>query len=205
MMTHFRKDGYIKGVHLASSPTGHDAFRQSAAAPFRRSRNNLQYEASDPYDEGIVWDNLHCAHCQSVDSESYGSAGCQVIVGSAKKRGAQYAGSVDTGPWGRFKRAAYALDQKSFDYVLFSVQDVKRTVLGGAGKPFRVRFGSNGPRAKKVQQALIGKGFLTGTADGAFGPKSHDALMRYQEKAFGPLADDGICGPQTAEALGIDW
>jgi peptidoglycan hydrolase-like protein with peptidoglycan-binding domain len=69
----------------------------------------------------------------------------------------------------------------------------------------RVRYGSNGPRAKSIQKALKAKGFYEGTVNGEFGDRSIRALLEFQEVEFGRNGDDGICGPQTAEALGVDW
>lgn len=31
------------------------------------------------------------------------------------------------------------------------------------------------------------------------------ALLNFQTEQFGPVADDGIVGPMTEEAVGIDW
>ena len=136
----------------------------------------------------------------SVDSERYGSAGCQVICGAAQTeaRGDR----PDAGPWADFRRNAYELEQSAFDYLLVSAATLKAVVAGGSGLE-RTRFGSSGPRARGVQQALHGKGFYKGAIDGEFGLASVRALMAFQTAEFGPLADDGVAGPATRAALGL--
>ena len=52
---------------------------------------------------------------------------------------------------------------------------------------------------KQLQQALIGLGFLTGKADGAYGSKTREAVRSFQ-KAYG-LGADGSAGPDTMTAL----
>jgi peptidoglycan hydrolase-like protein with peptidoglycan-binding domain len=56
-----------------------------------------------------------------------------------------------------------------------------------------------------VQKGLQRKGVYEGRIDGVFGPRSLRALLRFQESALGRGASDGVCGPQTATALGITW
>jgi len=62
-----------------------------------------------------------------------------------------------------------------------------------------LQMGSSGDEVKDLQKALLRKGINTGAVDGEFGPKTMDAVKRFQEKAG--LAADGIVGPKTAEAL----
>ena len=52
---------------------------------------------------------------------------------------------------------------------------------------------------KQLQQALIGLGYLTGKADGSYGPKTREAVRSFQ-KDFG-LGADGSAGPDTMTAL----
>ena len=54
-------------------------------------------------------------------------------------------------------------------------------------------------QVKQLQQALIGLGFLTGKADGAYGSKTREAVRSFQ-KAYG-LGADGSAGPDTMTAL----
>lgn len=62
-----------------------------------------------------------------------------------------------------------------------------------------VRKGSSGTQVRYLQQALIGLGFLSGTADGQYGPATAEAVRKYQ-KAYG-LSADGSAGPDTMTSL----
>lgn len=62
-----------------------------------------------------------------------------------------------------------------------------------------VRKGSSGTQVKYLQQALIGLGYLSGTADGSYGGKTQEAVRKFQ-KAYG-LSADGAAGPDTTTAL----
>lgn len=64
-----------------------------------------------------------------------------------------------------------------------------------------------GDDVREVQRALIRDGSLTGSADGIFGPATHDAVVAFQRKlrARNPLIDvDGIVGRDTWSALFSD-
>jgi hypothetical protein len=61
-----------------------------------------------------------------------------------------------------------------------------------------------GDDVREVQRALIRDGSLTGSADGIFGPATHDAVVAFQRKlrARNPAIDvDGIVGRDTWSAL----
>lgn len=61
--------------------------------------------------------------------------------------------------------------------------------------------GDRGADVKAVQQALNKLNFKCGVADGIYGPKTQDAVLRFQ-KAYGIKPYDGIYGPKTrAEML----
>ena len=62
-----------------------------------------------------------------------------------------------------------------------------------SGRAITVKLGSRGETVKKVQAAL---GL---TADGAFGPGTHAALVAWQESQH--LTPDGIAGPKTQSLL----
>jgi peptidoglycan hydrolase-like protein with peptidoglycan-binding domain len=62
-----------------------------------------------------------------------------------------------------------------------------------------LRSGSRGPEVEDLQRALMRKGINPGPIDGAFGPKTEDAVRRFQERAG--LVADGIAGPKTLGAL----
>lgn len=63
------------------------------------------------------------------------------------------------------------------------------------------KIGSRGDEVIQVQTALKNMGYYLGGADGEFGVKTQDALMRFQ-KARG-IEADGIVGPETLKALGL--
>lgn len=62
--------------------------------------------------------------------------------------------------------------------------------------------GTGGAGVKAAQQALIDRGFLEGSADGSFGPKTEEAVMRLQA-AYG-LEQTGIISGKTLVALYFD-
>ena len=62
-----------------------------------------------------------------------------------------------------------------------------------------MKQGSRGSDVKKLQQNLIGMGYLDGSADGSFGAKTKAAVKEFQ-KDFG-LSADGSAGEATQSAL----
>lgn len=62
-----------------------------------------------------------------------------------------------------------------------------------------VRKGSSGTQVRYLQQALIGLGYLSGSADGRYGPATTEAVRKYQ-MAYG-LTADGSAGPATMTSL----
>ncbi len=62
--------------------------------------------------------------------------------------------------------------------------------------------GSNGDEVKKLQETLIEKGYDPGEVDGIFGNKTREAVMAFQKD--NELTPDGIAGPKTLAALGIN-
>jgi len=193
---------YRKGWHKAGKPTGHEAWRQTASRPIRRTGDDLDYDGDDRVELVNPSDNLHCGWCAGMESK-YSSAGCQVVVGFPKC--VQRGNDPATGPWKLFQSRGYAIAQQSFGYALLNGGEVQRLALSGPVGLERIRCGSQGPRAERVQKALKEKGFYEGIVDGQFGTRSLRALLDFQEAKFGRGGDDGICGPQTAEALGIEW
>ena len=63
------------------------------------------------------------------------------------------------------------------------------------------KVGSRGDEIMQVQTVLKNMGYYSDGVDGIFGIKTQDAIMRFQ-KARG-LTADGIAGPQTLKALGL--
>ena len=70
---------------------------------------------------------------------------------------------------------------------------------GGMRANSVVRKGSYGTQVKYLQQALIGLGFLGGSADGHYGSRTEEAVRQFQS-AYG-LSVDGSAGRNTMTAL----
>lgn len=64
-----------------------------------------------------------------------------------------------------------------------------------------LRSGSSGEAVEALQKKLLGQGINPGPIDGVFGPKTEDAVKRFQERSG--LSADGIAGPNTFGALGM--
>lgn len=56
-------------------------------------------------------------------------------------------------------------------------------------------------RYREIQQILIARGYLTGPADGKWGPASIEAVKRFQKDQ--ELSADGKLGALTLTALGL--
>ena len=194
---------YRKGKHKADSDTGHDAFRQDNKLPIQRTADDVDYDTDDRVEYEQPFDNLHAAWSHSVDHDSYASAGCQVVIGFPQCQKRQ--NHPDTGPWKVFKENAYAIAQTSFYYVLLTGRDAERIVHATAPLQPRLRYGSKGALVTLVQQVLQDRHFYEGNIDDDFGIRTLRAVLSFQTAEFGPQADDGIVGPQTASALGLDW
>lgn len=61
--------------------------------------------------------------------------------------------------------------------------------------------GDTGENVKKIQRRLIQYDYMSGTADGIYGEKTRQAVIRFQKK-YG-LTADGVVGPSTAAKLGV--
>lgn len=201
LMTGYYLD-YRKGAHKAGKPTAHDAFRQTAAHPIRRSSDDFDFENDDRVEFSNPFDNLHAAWCQGVDATDYASAGCQVVVGFPKCQ--QRKPKPDIGAWKIFRDNAYNLAQNSFPYFLLTGRDAQQAVINPAGAiPVRLRYGSNDPLVSRLQTALQKESFYEGVIDTDFGERTLRAVLAYQTAVFGPKQDDGIVGPLTASTLKI--
>jgi len=66
----------------------------------------------------------------------------------------------------------------------------------------RLLLGSSGSEVKAVQRALRDVGHYKGNIDGDFGPLTNQAVRDFQAKAG--LEVDGVVGPNTLDALGIE-
>ena len=198
LLTGYYQD-YRKGIHKAGTPTAHEAFRQKAVHPFRRTSDDLDFENDDRIEYDNPHDNIHCGWFQGLDSTNYASAGCQVIMGFPKC--AKPGRDKNTGPWQVFHDNAYALPQDSFPYVLVNGREASTI---STAQNARLRFGSHGPHVAVLQQALKMKGFYEGIIDSDFGERTLKALISFQQQKFGITEADGIVGPITAQELGID-
>ena len=202
LMTGFYKD-YRKGVHKAGKSTGHKAFRQTRAHPIRRTADDFDYDNDDRIEFVNPFDNIHAGWSMGVEHDSYASAGCQVVVGypDCDKRDSK----GDAGAWKFFKGNAYEIDQQVFGYALLEGRNALRIATRGPNNMVRLRFGSKGPLVQTVQDALAAGGYYEGRTDDDFGDRTLRAVLAFQEAEFGPSADDGVVGPMTAGALGVDW
>ena len=64
-----------------------------------------------------------------------------------------------------------------------------------------VGLGDTGENVKKIQRRLIQYDYMYGTADGVYGEKTRQAVIKFQKK-YG-LTADGVVGPATAAKLGV--
>lgn len=202
LMTGYYAD-YKKGPHpISNRNTRHDAFRQQEGRPIRRTADDFDYDNDDRVEFANPYDNLHAAWCHGINHDSYSSAGCQVVVGFPKC----IQNSTETGPWKVFRINAYNLSQNVFPYILLNGRDAKKVItLGDKKTKARLRYGSKGELVTKVQEALKRDGFYEGSIDDDFGKRTVRAVLDFQTDRFGPDADDGIVGVNTAEALGLTW
>ncbi len=69
------------------------------------------------------------------------------------------------------------------------------------GEALVLTQGQSGTEVREVQQKLIQWGYLSGQADGVFGQKTKDAVIKFQKK--NGLTADGKVGPATFKALGL--
>lgn len=68
-----------------------------------------------------------------------------------------------------------------------------------SGNYAAIRQGNKGARVKILQQALLDLGYLSGRADGVFGPGTLAALKSFQKAA--KLTADGVAGKKTLASL----
>jgi hypothetical protein len=202
---------YRTGIHNADSKDGHRAFRQAVFFPVWRTSDDLDYDLDDWADLGgknqtFVWDNLHCAFHDNIDTPGFSSNGCQVVAGHP--RSARRANKPETGPWARFIENCYGRGgngQQSFTYLLFAGAEAGMVADASRKLSRSLRFGSSGEWVTIVQKALQGEGFDFLTPDGDFGRNTLEAVMAFQAREFGRGRADGIVGANTAAALGLDW
>lgn len=78
-------------------------------------------------------------------------------------------------------------------------RDAIDEVCGGMRAGSGIARGSSGTQVRYMQLALIGLGYLDGSADGSYGPMTVSAVRRFQD-AYG-LSVDGSAGRMTMTAL----
>lgn len=88
-----------------------------------------------------------------------------------------------------------------FSFILLAGTLFINTAELSAAEP-NLYWGSRGDAVVDAQQALNNHGYWCGSTDGIFGPKTYAALIRFQKDA--KIAVDGVVGPQTRQALGLD-
>lgn len=74
-------------------------------------------------------------------------------------------------------------------------------VMDSGGARALSKYGSTGGEVTQIQQRLQELGYDPGKADGIYGTNTKNAVIAFQ-RDYG-LADDGIAGPNTLEALGL--
>jgi len=82
------------------------------------------------------------------------------------------------------------------------VAELKEVSYDGEAVRVTLRNGCRGDEVKDLQTRLILLGYSPGTADGIFGSRTEAAVKAFQ--ADMGLKADGIVGPKTWEALGIE-
>lgn len=78
---------------------------------------------------------------------------------------------------------------------------IKSTDTSQASYSGNLKQGSRGDAVAKLQNLLNRKDFYCGAADGIFGAKTYNAVVKFQQSCG--LAADGIVGPRTRTALGL--
>jgi len=200
LLTGYYSD-YRKGIHKAGTQTAHEAFKQNAVHPFRRTSDDLDFDKDDRIEYDNPHDNIHCGWFGSLSSTDFASAGCQVIMGYPQCT--QSGRDKNTGPWKFFHDYAYAIQQDSFPYILVTALEVNALLITAVPQA-KLRFGSSGPLVIKLQQSLKDQKYYEGNVDGDFGERTMKALISFQQKKFGIQGADGIVGPVTGEELSLD-
>jgi hypothetical protein len=201
--------GYARGAHKVNEPNRrHRALRNESILPVWRTADDADYDGDDRlFINAIPYDNMHCGWQMDPAAPYYSSNGCQVIAGRPQVLARDW--GSEEGAWKRFIEHIYGAAQTRFAYALFSGREVLRAATLPANEGLRpsVRFGSSGPLAEIVQDALIKRGYPVGAAgsDGDFGLSSAAALARFQRERMSATSVDAVAGAATGAALGIDW
>ena len=121
------------------------------------------------------------------------AGGTTLVPVTTRPTGTAVAGTATTKPTVTTTPAATATTKKG-------LTATTTTTINPATRPI-LKLGSTGPDVTTLQQKLIALAFLTGTADGNFGPGTQAAVIKFQQsKNLTPA--DGIVGAATWAALG---
>ena len=194
---------YKKGPHKISEPQrSFPAFRQEGEFALQRSRDDLDYDATDEILIDVVGDNIRPAYLESSNApteKGIGSDSCQVVVGFARRKDGS---GEDRGMWPRFRDTAYASGQELFCYILLDAADAQRAAVSPDGTiPLRLRCRSSGPVVKKLQPKLKRLSLLVDDEKGLLAKHTLLAVVGFQRSEG--LIPDGVIGANTAEVLGI--
>jgi hypothetical protein len=170
--------------------------------PVQRTSDDVDFDNDDRVEYENPNDNIHAGWCMGINfqirkcrlSGLVGYPQCQNAVAACNWR------------MESIQKNAYDLTQKSFGYILLDGREVHRIASAVNSKvSARLRFGSQGDLVKKLQKVLQTKSFYEGNIDGDFGERTLRAVLNFQTSFFGPNADDGIVGPQTAAVIKLSW
>jgi hypothetical protein len=197
---------FMKGDHpRIGGKNQHAAFLQDEPFPHRRTKDDNVFENEDEVSVDRIGDNFHCGYCESSSKVFITSSqGCQVVCGFPHRPNHPDK-TKDVGAWPRFRDLAYKSKQKTFHYMLVPGSAAAAAALSAPGTlPATLRFGSSGDLVEGLQGQLKKKGLLKTDPDGDFGALTLLALVELQRQLG--ISPDGICGLNTAEALGLkNW
>ncbi len=129
-----------------------------------------------------------------------GSRGSEVYSLQSKLKSISYANFNPTGYYGTLTREAVRSYQKNNGLVADGIAGYWTLMkLGMVDVNSYLRYGSRGNDVVKLQNALNSEGLSAGNADGIYGYKTYNAVIRFQ-KANG-LTQDGVAGPITQTKL----
>lgn len=199
---------YIVGAHaggrLPGSLRQHYEGDEPVGIAVRRSFNDMSFTLDDEWDVALVYNNLHI----SYSLESFSSAGALTVRGTFDPPSGRYNADFEL-----FRQAlglgypAAADHGKRVDVVLVTgldlaiaarlIEEGKGTIepVRRAAQLERVRAGSRGPSARKLQAAL-------GLTPGAYmSPEAVKRLAELQLKTLG--WSDGIYSREMESLLGL--
>ena len=207
--THRPKKEDAKGALVDNPGRVQGALRNDQTVVVLRTEDDLSYTVKDTWDEVVANDNIHPGivkvNAGTSTVPDYSSAGCNTIPGGSVS-------DVPSGAWADFRKSLgldnaqpTKNDGTKFAYVLLTGREARLVASGkDADAPVRLRFGSEGAEVRSLQEGLArhAKKYYKGKTDGALGPGTTMAFIRYQKDRDGSAAD-GIVTPTDATALGF--